>query len=223
MIIRYITILITILTSLNIFSYNNIPRLFQLDWGLSIDNVKEQIINNKIKISVFEYYSIDNNSNELYDLKYSASVKYISEGMPLLNIPAKVIFTFYNPSGLKIDLKLSKIEILLNKKDNNGVFVDIKAVYKDLIKLFFENYFINIDYSTERRIYDQYNYQVIYNGIFVKFIANTNNNNLEKRISIYISYENNEFQNLILKKENELLNQQLTDNEKILYDVKSNL
>ena len=122
MIIRYITILITILTSLNIFSYNNIPRLFQLDWGLSIDNVedlsvekslsidnvKEQIINNKIKISVFEYYSIDNNSNELYDLKYSASVKYISEGMPLLNIPAKVIFTFYNPSGLKIDLKLSK-------------------------------------------------------------------------------------------------------------------
>ena len=145
-----------------------------------------------------------------------------------MNIPAEIIFTFYNQERQKSKLKLSKVELYLSKRDKNNVSIDIKSIFRTFIGIFCENYGVYLESSLERNIFTNYSYQVTVNGIYVNFMANIGENKLEENESIFISYENNELQNLILKREVDLLKlkekKELKDEEyKINNMLKNNL
>ena len=85
---------------------------------------------------------------------------------------------------------------------------------------------MNLKYSQERNIFRNYDYQVTVNGIYVNFIANIGENILDKKQSIFISYESNKYKNLILKKARQMeIESDIpeTDQEKMLKNTKDNL
>jgi hypothetical protein len=211
-----------------LFSQNFIPKLFQLEWGLNFEQVQNQISKSDIGLGKLNYYSILQGRDLNTDLMTSASVKFNAKGSPFFGIPAEVIFTFYNPSRNINYLQLSKIEIYLSRKDNNDIWVDAKQVYKDLLKIFIKNYDIELNYTLNKNIYSNYDFQITINGIYVNFIANVNTNNaIIKDKSLYINYENNQFQSMILKKEIDLLEQtnkkEGVNEENNLNKIRSNL
>jgi|GEM_PF-5491209 len=221
-----IFIFLLLINNALLFSQENQPKLFNLNWGATYNEVEKKIQSTDTGLRKLKYYKAFQSRDEYTDLKSSASVKYISEGIPFFDIPAKVIFTFYNPKNNKDDLVLTKIEVFMNKKDNLNLWVDAKAVYKDLIRLFFDIYYVNIDKNKIKEIFLEYNYQVIINGIFVHFIANTGNSILNEDTSVYITYENNSLRNLILKKQNEIIKNESENNndeDNVLKRTKSNL
>lgn len=211
--------------SVNIYAQDRIPQLLRLNWGASFQDVENKIIQKDVGLTKLRHYEIFEGKGEAADLLTSPEIKYFSNGSPFFNIPADVIFTFYNPTNNKGKLKLTKIEVYMNKKDDDNVWVDSKTVYKNLIRIFFDNYDLNLKYNQERQIFSDYNYQVTVNGIFVTFTANVGENILERDKSVLILYESNKLVNMILKREKELSEVEIikSDDEKELQDTKRNL
>ncbi len=210
------------------FANELIPELFQLKWGSGFEKVQNEINKKNIGLGKLKYYSIIEGRDESFELRNSFSIKYNSNGSPFFNIPSNVHFTFYNPTGKKEDLKLAKIEVFLNKKDKEDLWVDYKATFKKFLKLFFEIYELKLDYTLERQIYTNFEYKVTLNDIYVHFIANSGNNALYNDTSVYLSYESNKYQNLILKAQKEILENdnmkdKVYDETEIIENTKKNL
>ncbi len=184
---------------------DSVPMLFDLHWGAGLEDVKSAINSLSDDKGSLKYYNVFEGRNEMTDLRSQASIKYYTDDLDYNNIPSRVVFTFYNPQFKKSGLQLSKIEVFMKRKDNDNVWVDIKAVFEDILKKFIDDYLVNIDAESELKIYKLHEYQVVVNSIYIHFIANIGNNILDNDTSIYISYENNGLENLILKKEKELL------------------
>ena len=91
--------------------------------------------------------------------------------------------------------------------------------------VFCENYNIKLKFDEERILFSNYSYQTTVNGVFVNFFANTETISFNKRDAIYLSYENNEYQRLIVAKDNELNNKGVVDDSerRSSSDVKKNL
>jgi hypothetical protein len=201
---KLLLIIIFIFNTLYIFS-TKIPELFNLKWGSGFDEVNLTFVKLSNSKDKLKYYNVFEGRNEIIDLKSQASIKYYIDNIIYNNIPSMIVVTFYNPDLKKNNIQLSKIEIFLKKKDKDNVWVDTKAEFKHILKNFIDEYLVNIDTANELKIYKIYEYQVVVNSILAHFMANVGNNILDKNTSIYISYENNNLQNLILKKEKELL------------------
>lgn len=219
--------ILTIVFLYNLSAQNKIPRLFKLDWGITYSQVSDKILNKDVALSPLKHYPIYKGKSELDDIKLSSFVKYQSEGSPFFDIPSTVIFTFYNPDNLKNRLQLSKVEVYLSKKDNYRLTIDTKSVYKNLISIFCENYGVDLKLDDERNIFTTYSYQITLNGIHAIFTANIGDNILDNNEAIFFSYESNHYQNLILKKEIDLLKEKdnIKDktNNKDDINIKSNL
>jgi hypothetical protein len=180
------------------------PMMFQLNWGSSFNTVQSRIRQSDVGLGTLYHYQIYPGRGELDDLKSSSYVKYSSEGAPFFSIPAEAIFTFYNPENDKNRLQLSKVEVYMKNRDRDGVFVDIKALFKNFIRLFCDNYGVCLNYDMERMIFKNYDYEVTVNGVYVNFMGNVGDKMLSRDESAFISYESNKLQNAILKREIEI-------------------
>ena len=220
-----INVVLTMLfLSFNLIARNNMPMFFQLMWSSSFNQVQSRINEKDVGLGKLTHYSILGGKDEVYDLSTSAKIMYVTKGSPFFNIPAEVIFTFYNPSNSKNDLQLAKVELYLSRKDNDNIWVDVKNVFKNFVRIFFDNYDLNLIYRQERRIFTEYDYKISVNGIYVTFIANVGDSILDNDKSVFISYESNQIQNLILKKDAELLRDvPKYDEDTILKNTKDNL
>jgi len=218
-------ILILIIASFNIEAKGKTPLMFGLNWGSTFFDVLDKISMKDVGLSPMKHYPISKGRGETDDLKLSGYVKYQSEGTPFFDIPSTVIFTFFNPSGSKNRLFLSKIEVYLDRRDVSKIPIDIRATFRNLIMVFCENYNIKLKFDEERILFSNYSYQTTVNGVFVNFFANTETISFNKRDAIYLSYENNEYQRLIVAKDNELNNKGVVDDSerRSSSDVKKNL
>lgn len=200
---KNILIFLAFFTALTVYA-DNVPKIFQLEWGSSFSTVQNNLIKNNTGLSRLEYYAIIPGISELDSLKTSASVKYISKGSPFFDIESEVIFTFYNSNNTQNGLKLSKIEVYMKNKDIYNKWVYTTSVFRNLITLFCENYKVRLSRDEEKWVFQNYNYEVTINGVYAEFLANVGNDRLARDESIYFSYENNDIQNAMLRKEIEI-------------------
>jgi len=180
---------------------NTQPKLFQLEWGVTIGQLESQLNLKKLPVKNLKHYQGITRKDEVSDLKTSSSVSYSATGTPFFDIPSDIIFTFYNSNNGKSGLKLARIEVYLKKKYIDKSWVNIRSTYQTLISYFAENYGITLKRKEEELIFRRLDYEVVVNGVYVNFIADIGSNRLSDEDGIYFVYENNKLKNKILEKE----------------------
>ncbi len=129
---------------------NNKPRLLDLNWGASLDEV-ERTLNSAGDYSALRYISdaggiggAPDTGDEERDILRSATVRYSAKGIGLFELEAEVIVSFLNPQKQRDGLLLSGVELRLYNRDAGGKEVDIENVFLELLTLFWARWRIPV-------------------------------------------------------------------------------
>ncbi|MBN1798896.1 MAG: hypothetical protein JW822_09980 [Spirochaetales bacterium] len=188
-----------------VLSQTVIPRLLELDWGISPSQAdetfhrKNKAFNTIAHVSGLETDNLQTiTKQEQTSLSTQAVVVYYTEGKAYFDIPVTLFLYFFNSQSKKDMLELYKAEVHVRPEQTQQDQETLKTVFRELMILFMNKYNIVLSAAEEKELYNTYIYNAQINDVAVEFEADFTNN------KVIIIYEKGTYKELIAKRQEEL-------------------